>query len=822
MRKIQKFESNLPNDEIFTSKANVLISLQKQITKSKIEQMFYFTVLDWNQNHTAILQDIKKIFNGSKHVIVRSSAKGEDSPNKSYAGTYESILNVSPQSSDSIQNAVESVITSYVNKGNKNLENQILIQNQASDIITSGVVFTRTPDIAAPYFVINFEEGGSTTDTTHGMSNNMIKIFRLINRSKLEKKWQLLLVAINEVESILKTDLLDIEFGITKKGQIIIFQVRPLTSIKEHTKPNLDSKISKLIHVNQKKYSRLIKPVKHVAGKTTIFSDMADWNPSEIIGDNPNLLDYSLYDYLIMKDAWHKGRTAIMYQNVHPYNLMVKFANKPYVDVRGSFNSLIPLNINKNLKKKLMRYYLNKLSDNPFLHDKVEFDILFTCYDLTTKIRLKELNKYKFSKDEIKEIKKSLLDYTNYIIKFFEPIMQECENSSSKLDKNRDKILSEYSSTKKNYFSKLLTVELLLNDCREHGTIQFSTMARIAFVATALLNSLVKSNYMDQNFVNNIMYSICSPLSEFRDDLMNCLDKEISLELFLKKYGHLRPGTYDITAPRYDKKRSYFDLKFTKPHISQITKIENSEVVDILQKHAIYSEIDFLNFIKKSIAKREYLKFSFTHNLSDAIELIAEAGNELGFSRKEIAYLDLKSILTQFKKLNRNKLQKFWQKKIAANKRKKDINSYIILPPIINSINDFEIIQYYSAKPNFITEESVSAEIINQNDLNNGIELENKIILLESADPGYDWIFTRNLVGLITKYGGIASHMSIRCAELGLPAAIGCGEIIFEKLMLSARVLLDCKNKEVVILEHKKHDEYVEERKILKSLGYIK
>ena len=64
--------------------------------------------------------------------------------------------------------------------------------------------------------------------------------------------------------------------------------------------------------------------------------------------------------------------------------------------------------------------------------------------------------------------------------------------------------------------------------------------------------------------------------------------------------------------------------------------------------------------------------------------------------------------------------------------------------------------------------------------------------------------------------------MSIRCAELGLPAAIGCGEIIFEKLMLSARVLLDCKNKEVVILEHKKHDEYVEERKILKSLGYIK
>ena len=146
----------------------------------------------------------------------------------------------------------------------------------------------------------------------------------------------------------------------------------------------------------------------------------------------------------------------------------------------------------------------------------------------------------------------------------------------------------------------------------------------------------------------------------------------------------------------------------------------------------------------------------------------------------------------------------------------------MVLPPIINSVSDFEIIRYYSAKPNFITSKSVSAKVITQDDLNTGLEIENKIILLESADPGYDWIFTRNPAGLITKYGGVASHMSIRCAEIGLPAAIGCGEVIFEKLILSSRVLLDCKNKQIIIQEHKKHDDYVEERKILKGLGYIR
>ena len=72
---------------------------------------------------------------------------------------------------------------------------------------------------------------------------------------------------------------------------------------------------------------------------------MTDWNPAEIIGNNPNLLDYSLYDYLIMNNAWCLGRKKLNYQNVSTKNLMAKFGNKTYVDIRYSFNSLIPKNI---------------------------------------------------------------------------------------------------------------------------------------------------------------------------------------------------------------------------------------------------------------------------------------------------------------------------------------------------------------------------------------------------------------------------------------------------------------------------------------------
>ena len=47
--------------------------------------------------------------------------------------------------------------------------------------------------------------------------------------------------------------------------------------------------------------------------KETYFSDMTDWNPAEIIGNNPNPLDYSLYNFLIMKNSWQKGRIQIGY-----------------------------------------------------------------------------------------------------------------------------------------------------------------------------------------------------------------------------------------------------------------------------------------------------------------------------------------------------------------------------------------------------------------------------------------------------------------------------------------------------------------------------
>ena len=65
-------------------------------------------------------------------------------------------------------------------------------------------------------------------------------------------------------------------------------------------------------------------------------------------------------------------------------------------------------------------------------------------------------------------------------------------------------------------------------------------------------------------------------------------------------------------------------------------------------------------------------------------------------------------------------------------------------------------------------------------------------MLIENADPGFDWIFAYPIAGLATKYGGANSHMAIRCAEFALPAAIGCGEQIFDRLCKAGSIEINC------------------------------
>ena len=409
----------------FSSKADTLEFFHKRIKKSKIEKLIIVSVKEWYKNQNIVLSKIKQSFSGK--IIVRSSARGEDSLDTSQAGKFQTIHNIKSTEKNEIKNAVNQIINSYITKGKDDELNQVLIQKQTLNSKTSGVIFTKTPDNGSPYYVINYEDGSSTDSVTKGMIGNTIKIHNQCKRNKIPAKWKKLILAIKEIEDISNNDKLDIEFAITKNN-IIIFQVRPLTALKKDTDVIVKKHVRNEIEKNQKKFMK-IQGKKYTVGKKTIFSNMADWNPAEIIGSNPKKLDYSLYDYLVMKDSWSKGRVLLGYNNYQNNSLMEEFSGRPYVNVETSFSSLLPYTMNRKIQKKLINYFMKKLENNPHLHDKVEFEILFTCFDFTLKKRTKELIDYGFTRTEIKIINDQLIDFTNELIKNTPHILKQTDSS---------------------------------------------------------------------------------------------------------------------------------------------------------------------------------------------------------------------------------------------------------------------------------------------------------------------------------------------------------------------------------------------------------
>ncbi len=807
---ITQSSSEIKNKIIVSSKADTLKTLQPLLTKSTIEPLCIFTISDWKNDQTELIQKIKKQF--AKHkIVIRSSAVIEDTLQKSMAGYFESVLNINANNEAEIEAGIDKVIHSYQKKGGESSFNQILVQQQTENIVMSGVVFTRTLGSNGPYYVINYDDQtGSSESVTSGKEHQCMYISH--GAQPIPEKMQKVLEAVQELEKLIPHIPLDIEFALTKQKdntEIVIFQVRPLAA-NLHAE-NVHQEVNeKIIQLKQKFQQLAVKP-EHLEGETTFFGDMPDWNPAEIIGDHPNHLDYSLYDYLITNSAWHEARTSQGYYNVKPAKLVELFGNKPYVNVRNTFNSFTPASISSILRQKLLRFYLNKLKQHPHLQDKVEFEILLTCYDLDFNDRAEELRKNGIQDAEIEELRASLLQLTNQLIMQFPQSLEADLKTVLGLEQFRSVIITKIKTEDHSAKELLNYAKVMLDECRKKGTVQFSRLARLAFIGKSLMKSLVHQKIISQSEFDQCYNSIRTIATQMSNDFKRLIRGEINKDEFLKEYSHLRPGTYDITSLRYEQNANLISdtIHDAQSAISEEKeKFEFSQEILIkitaaLQKEGLHCDAPHLvSFVEKATQAREFSKFEFTKNVSEAMELIAEAGKKMGFTRKEIALLDINDIFRINAAADLQEMTQQWKHLIKEKERECSINQRIVLPSLLFSPEDFDVVQHYQAKPNFITQKDIQSKTVYLNGVSSEHipNLENSIVILENGDPGYDWIFTRNIAGLVTKYGGVASHMAIRCAEFGLPAAIGCGELIFNQIKDVQSVLLDCKANRIIPL----------------------
>jgi hypothetical protein len=313
----------------------------------------------------------------------------------------------------------------------------------------------------------------------------------------------------------------------------------------------------------------------------------------------------------------------------------------------------------------------------------------------------------------------------------------------------------------------------------------------------------LQNNTISEKEYDDFFQSIHTVAKDFMNDFNLLLLKKLSKENFINKYGHLRPGTYDITSKSYKNGfEDYIDYSSDIKKNSQksnftFSKVTKDKISNELLKHDLkFSVAQLLNFIIKATEAREKAKFEFTKSLSAVIELITQVGKNNYLTKNELAYLNLHELLKYKNSSSRIFFENNIKQNILENKQKFLITSAIQLPELIFDKNNIDMFFYPSLKPNFVSHHSLIAQIIYLKDISQ-TSIDNQIVLIENADPGYDWIFSHNIRGLVTKYGGAASHMAIRCAEFDLPAAIGCGDKIFNDLVKYNKISLDCINQKI-------------------------
>jgi hypothetical protein len=463
------------------------------------------------------------------------------------------------------------------------------------------------------------------------------------------------------------------------------------------------------------------------------------------------------------------------YHNPENVSLMRMLLGHPFIDVRASFSSLIPAKLSSNLAQRVQDAWLSRLKEYPEYHDKVEFEIAQTVLDFTCDSQFDTKTNHAFSENEKATILGVLRDHTHASLTgdslpFAQRALQQIR--MQQLQRSIQHV-------------PLLTA--VLQEARA-GALHFAVIARHAFMAESLLRSAVTRSAIAPARAQELRAALPSITRDFQTALA-AQHTGADVQHFLEHYGHLRPGSFDVESPRYAERAQQL---LREPPATQTasptfswTQAEQHALEALLTEIGLtgITPEQMLTYLQHAIAGREMGKFIFSRSLSDVLEACATWGEANGLSRTDIAHLPIECVGEDIAAV-----------RVAIEQERAAYSTarYVRLPPLITQPDDVYVAPLPRAMPNLFGKHNVRAgvkELTAQDDW--AQSLDRVIVCIESADPGFDWVFGTGALGLVTKYGGANSHMAIRCMEMGLPAAIGCGEQLYARILHAGAVELN-------------------------------
>lgn len=777
------------------TKAETLARLKPLLTQSRVLDLFFFTVRQWEQDQREMVDRIGRRF-GAGPVVVRSSALGEDTDRVSMAGHFTSRLGVTANCPDEVRAAVSAVIASY--PGGR--DDQVLIQPQLLSFRLAGVVTSKDIATGAPYFVVSYDDSGeSTSSVTSGRAEvSTVRVRRSAHVLRGGASFLApLLRAVQEIEKLLERSDLDVEFAQDASHDVTIFQVRALAKSKTWCTASASRVVKASARLKDSIASLISRRDPELFGSTTAFSNMSDWNPAEMLGVTPRPLAVSLYRRLITRRAWRDARRWVGYEPAPCRDLIVMLSGRPYIDIRLSLNSFLPRGLDEACRSDLVDRWIARLTAERANHDKIEFAVATTCLD--------------FARSDELLIQRSLCGSTRSVIDSLRALTNRALDLSGRGSLAQAwKALAPFEVAN---WTRLLEVsqrdgarriQPLLDLCEKHGTRPFAVLARHAFIAESLLRSACERGALSPERVAAFKRSLSTVSRRLSMDAWAVQDGSMSIDEFLSSYGHLRPSTYDISSlPLSHRDPAEIvparEMALSPPQAFELTAAEARDISLLLKETGLIGDAaSFCRYAGTAIAGREYGKFLFTRGVNEALEAVAHLGSLYGLSREDCAYLDIEDLISRdARSWNARRLAAA----VNEGRRSHEIARSIALPSAIFSPDDIDVVIDGPARPTFVGTDAVCGDVIVLSPVANPGMVSGRIVAVEQADPGYDWIFLHGPVGLVTRFGGANSHMAIRCVEQGISAAIGCGERVYRTIAGSKRVRISPGTQELIGLD---------------------
>ena len=703
------------------------------------------------------LNNIENILDSfSQKIMIRSNSSSEDKEYSSSAGKYLSIGPIERNDLETIKKSWEMVVGSYEEQDNQSVIFQNYIENAKSvSVLTSYKVGSDSA-----YRTFSTYYGSETDAITSGKYSEINNFFMHRSFDILPKKYEkynVYLKIITQLEDLFKNKQLDIEMVLDKNNSPQLLQVRPLMGKKLNKKSIFDEKNA--IDRNLKNYKKLNKTTADRFGTNQIYSNMSDMNPAEMIGKKPDNIAFGLYKFMFTDTTWNIQRGEFGYRKYSGGKLMELFNNVAYINVNHSLNSFLTRNLQKESCEEIINYQLNKLKENPHLHDSIEFDISRSSYVFDTVEEFSKEYKNIISPSEI--------------IKWHNDLIQIDTQNKSTLEKNKKIILSTFSKLNKSFeYSKKENIKLI----RDTMALPFTHHSRLGFVYFAQLNSLLEKEVISEDQKKLLLLSVNSISTKMKADAYEVKIGKKTLEGFLDVYGHIRAGNYNLLSSNLKNNLNFTESLINNSEQPLEDNILPKDIYTNIEKYFMINEIPleasaWIDMFQEGISTRENSKFYYTKGIDG---ILNEVGEKNTSDRELFDLLDI-----EFNEEN------------TSDMRLKNV----LMPDLITSNEDFYFYEEMSKNGNYIGQGTVIGDVLLiDNEANRPNNLENKIVVIPAADPGWDWIFNYKIKSLVTKYGGPNSHMAIRCAEHNIPAILGVGENNFTVISNSKSLNIDFSN----------------------------